>query len=145
MSNEEVLARLGALRLTLNALAQAAAPSRQRYYSEMAAVCEHVENRIRTGKEMTEGERRAAADKMLHLRTCCCEHLVEDAQRTHDLCRESHELAQSLRRIAPKLEPASQVANLKRLLGELEALPVHNPDDGFSSRDHDDALYREPR
>jgi len=43
------------------------------------------------------------------------------------------------------LEPQDQLANLRRLLRELDVLPVHNPDDGFCGRDHDDELYVEPR
>ena len=54
-------------------------------------------------------------------------------------------LARSLSQGMADLEPQDQLANLRRLLSELDALPVQNPDDGFSSRDHDDELYREPR
>ena len=54
-------------------------------------------------------------------------------------------LARSLSQGIADSEPQDQVANLRRLRRELAALPVHNPDDGFSSRDHDNELYREPR
>jgi len=36
-----------------------------------------------------------------------------------------------------------QLAALKRLRDELAALPVTNPDDGFSNREHDRLLYGE--
>ena len=34
-----------------------------------------------------------------------------------------------------------RLARLVRRCNEIAALPVHNPDDGFSSRDHDRVLY----
>ena len=41
----------------------------------------------------------------------------------------------------PAMEAERQHENLERLQKELAALPVMNPADGFSNRDHDDLLY----
>lgn len=48
-------------------------------------------------------------------------------------------IARSLRKSAPSA-PDRQ-ANLARLLDELSELPSESPDDGFSNKDHDRALY----
>ena len=41
----------------------------------------------------------------------------------------------------PAMEAERQRENLERLKEELAALPVMNPADGFSNRNHDDLLY----
>ena len=41
----------------------------------------------------------------------------------------------------PAMEAERQRTNLARLREELAALPVMNPADGFSNRNHDDQLY----
>ncbi len=38
---------------------------------------------------------------------------------------------------------ADQQAKVQQLQSELASLPVQNPGDGFSNRDHDDTLYGE--
>ena len=52
----------------------------------------------------------------------------------------------TVRSLVPR-EPAIQAErhheNLERLKKELAALPVMNPADGFSNRNHDDLLYRQ--
>ncbi|MCY3021092.1 MAG: hypothetical protein NTW87_18920 [Planctomycetota bacterium] len=45
----------------------------------------------------------------------------------------------SARKQAPSA--ARQREALRELRRELAALPVHNPEDGFSNRDHDKVLY----
>ncbi len=47
----------------------------------------------------------------------------------------------SLSSAQPASETEQQRKNLERLRRELAALPVRNPADGFSGRDHDVALY----
>ena len=69
----------------------------------------------------------------------------EEAAALQVLQGEVELLARSLTQGITDSEPQDQVASLRRLRRELAALPVHNPDDGFSSRDHDNELYREPR
>jgi len=49
------------------------------------------------------------------------------------------DVARSLR--APVPVAAGWRENLKRLQEKLATLPVHNPADGFSNRDHDQVLY----
>jgi predicted DNA-binding antitoxin AbrB/MazE fold protein len=39
---------------------------------------------------------------------------------------------------------ARQRAAIQEMLAELESLPVNEPDDGFSGRDHDKILYGAP-
>jgi predicted DNA-binding antitoxin AbrB/MazE fold protein len=39
---------------------------------------------------------------------------------------------------------AKQRAAIEEMLAELESLPVNEPDDGFSGRDHDKILYGAP-
>ena len=55
-------------------------------------------------------------------------------------------LVRSLR--APAAEdqgaPAQQCEALQRLRRTMKALPIHNPADGFSNRDHDRLLYGAP-
>jgi hypothetical protein len=55
------------------------------------------------------------------------------------------EVARSLRSPATAPDFDEQKARLARLRSEMAALPVLNPDDGFSNRDHDQCLYGEPR
>jgi len=51
------------------------------------------------------------------------------------------EVARSLREDGTEEYCQDHQAKLKRLRHELASLPVHNPADGFSNRDHDNALY----
>lgn len=51
------------------------------------------------------------------------------------------EAARSLRAPTTAQEPEKRNASLERLRRELAALPVRNPADGFSGRDHDSVLY----
>lgn len=51
------------------------------------------------------------------------------------------EVARSLRAPATGAKAGHRRAALERLRRELTALPVLNPADGFSNRDHDDVLY----
>ena len=53
------------------------------------------------------------------------------------------ELARSLRAATAKVTSEDLRASLDRLRRELDSLPVHNPADGFSARDHDRELYGE--
>ena len=53
------------------------------------------------------------------------------------------ELARSLRATTSKAKSDDLRANLDRLQRELAPLPVRNPADGFSARDHDSQLYGE--
>jgi len=39
---------------------------------------------------------------------------------------------------------ARQQAAIKEMLAEIESLPIEEPDDGFSGRDHDKILYGAP-
>ena len=55
------------------------------------------------------------------------------------------EVAKSLREPAAGTDPRQRKANLDGLRRELAALPVRNPADGFSNRDHDRLLYGERR
>ena len=41
----------------------------------------------------------------------------------------------------PPEELARQQAAIEEMLAEIESLPVEEPDDGFSGRDHDKVLY----
>ena len=50
-------------------------------------------------------------------------------------------LAGSLR--STNHDPASQNQTMRQLLQLLAKLPVHNPNDGFSSSDHDREIYRD--
>jgi len=50
-------------------------------------------------------------------------------------------LARSLRDAPTRTTPAQQRDALHHLRQELAALPVHNPVDGFSNRQHDQLLY----
>ena len=50
-------------------------------------------------------------------------------------------LARSLRDVPTRTTPAQQRDALRRLRQELATLPVHNPSDGFSNRQHDQLLY----
>ena len=52
-------------------------------------------------------------------------------------------LARSLRDASMRTTPAQQRDALCRLRQELAVLPVHNPVDGFSNRQHDQLLYGE--
>jgi hypothetical protein len=51
------------------------------------------------------------------------------------------QLARSLRVPPPTRAPDQKREALNQLRKELAALPVANPADGFSGRDHDQALY----
>jgi hypothetical protein len=51
-------------------------------------------------------------------------------------------LVGALRR-SPNLPASSQSQNMRQLLQRLSELPVHNPSDGFTSSDHDRAIYGE--
>ena len=53
-------------------------------------------------------------------------------------------LARSLQGDVPEMSPAQQQAALQRLRQELAMLPVMNPTDGFSNRQHDHLLYGAP-
>jgi len=53
------------------------------------------------------------------------------------------ELARSLHASTAEAKPADHQTSLERLRRELAGLPVHNPADGFSNRDHDHELYGE--
>ena len=53
-------------------------------------------------------------------------------------------LARSLHGDAPGISPAQQQTALQRLRQELAVLPVMNPADGFSNRQHDQLLYGAP-
>jgi predicted DNA-binding antitoxin AbrB/MazE fold protein len=47
----------------------------------------------------------------------------------------------------PEFSPealARQQAAIAEMLAEIESLPVNEPDDGFSGRDHDKILYGAP-
>jgi hypothetical protein len=50
-------------------------------------------------------------------------------------------LARSLQQAETGPTPAQRRANLEWLRQELEALPIGNPDDGRSNRNHDTLLY----
>ena len=69
----------------------------------------------------------------------------EEAAALQVLQGEVERLARSLTQRTAESGPQDQMANAQRLRRELAALPVCNPDDGFSSRDHDAELYRDPR
>ena len=51
------------------------------------------------------------------------------------------QLARSLRDGSLRTSPAHQRDALRRLRQELALLPVHNPADGWSNRNHDQLLY----
>jgi len=51
------------------------------------------------------------------------------------------QLARSLREIPRYPAPVSQYDAFRRLRQELAALPVRNPSDGWSNRNHDQLLY----
>ena len=53
-------------------------------------------------------------------------------------------LAHDLQGVAPAMPNNPQQAALQRLRCELATLPVRNPTDGFSNRQHDDLLYGTP-
>jgi len=53
-------------------------------------------------------------------------------------------LARSLQTASAGISPNQQRAALQRLKVELAALPVVNPSDGFSNRQHDQHLYGAP-
>ncbi len=44
----------------------------------------------------------------------------------------------------PPEELARQQAAIKEMLAEIASLPIEEPDDGFSGRDHDKILYGAP-
>jgi hypothetical protein len=52
-------------------------------------------------------------------------------------------LARSLQELTAEdqVSPVQQREALQRLRREISSLPVHNPNDGFSNRDHDRLLY----
>lgn len=55
------------------------------------------------------------------------------------------QVIESGRRASTGDQPSSdQLANMTRLRRELATLPVCNPGDGFSNRDHDEELYGGP-
>jgi len=51
------------------------------------------------------------------------------------------QVARSLRAEATGANPGERRATLERLRRELAAMPVQNPADAFSNRDHDGVLY----
>jgi hypothetical protein len=51
------------------------------------------------------------------------------------------QLTRSLRERSLHTSSAHQRESLHRLQQELARLPVHNPTDGWSNRDHDQVLY----
>ena len=53
-------------------------------------------------------------------------------------------LARSFQTASAGISPDQQRAALQRLRSELAALPVVNPADGFSNRQHDQLLYGAP-
>lgn len=53
-------------------------------------------------------------------------------------------LARSLQMASAGISPDQQRAALQRLRDGLAALPVVNPSDGFSNRQHDQLLYGAP-
>jgi hypothetical protein len=55
-------------------------------------------------------------------------------------------LARSLREphVEEQVSPAQQRAALQCLRRTMKTLPIHNPPDGFSNRDHDRLLYGAP-
>ncbi len=64
-----------------------------------------------------------------------------DCLTTEDRLRLIEEVARSLRTPPTATSPEQRRATLDRLRHDLSALPVANPSDGFSNRDHDDELY----
>jgi hypothetical protein len=54
------------------------------------------------------------------------------------------ELAHSLRTEEAGVDSVRQRTTLERLRQELAAMPVYNPGNGFSNRDHDTVLYGDP-
>jgi len=54
---------------------------------------------------------------------------------------EQHRLAAELAAGRPRANAASQREALRELMADLDALPVGNPADGASNRDHDRLLY----
>jgi hypothetical protein len=68
-------------------------------------------------------------------------HGLSPAERLHLI----EEVAKSLHGSPAGTDPRHCRANLERLRRELAALPVRNPSDGFSNRDHDRPLYGERR
>ncbi len=62
---------------------------------------------------------------------------LSPAERLHLI----EEVARSLQQSSVAVDPKQQRANLDCLRQELAAMPVHNPADGFSGRDHDRVLY----
>jgi hypothetical protein len=53
------------------------------------------------------------------------------------------EVARSLRTPAVATDSGAQKAKMDRLRAEMAALPVRNPADGFTNRQHDRVLYGE--
>ena len=51
------------------------------------------------------------------------------------------QLAQSLQRPNKAPEGKESRQNIREMMEKLEAMPVGNPDDGFSSKDHDKIIY----
>jgi hypothetical protein len=80
----------------------------------------------------------------MHLDAHAIEQAVERLDR-HDKLRLIEVLARSLQRAdagpASLPTPAERRANLKRLRRDLDALPIGNPEDGCSNRDHDALIY----
>jgi hypothetical protein len=69
----------------------------------------------------------------------------DSIQRTIDEMS-GQEKAELLNRLCRSMsEPVGTVSRqqyaLNRLRAELDILPIHNPSDGFSGRDHDKLLY----
>ncbi len=50
-------------------------------------------------------------------------------------------IARSLQAVPMRMPPVQQHDALRRLRQELAGLPVYNPVDGFSNRQHDQVLY----
>ncbi len=75
----------------------------------------------------------------MHLEAHAIEQSAERLDRP-DKLRLIEVLARSLQRADAGPPPAQRRANLERLRRELDALPIGNPEDGRSNRDHD-ALF----
>jgi hypothetical protein len=69
---------------------------------------------------------------------------VEQLTATEKL-RLIEEVARSLLESSAEAEPVDRRVNLDRLRRELAGLPVCNPADGLTNRDHDRVLYGERR
>ena len=74
-----------------------------------------------------------------HLQEALDQLTVEEKQRVIDHVKRSLEHDS----VAPADQAKQQRSALDRLRNETDKLPIHNPEDGLSNRDHDDLLYGE--